>query len=116
VDDVVGGYCVVVGALMAVWWSIDIRGGALRRTDRSTSEIGLHVLAEALTAAGLVTGGILLLTGRGSGLALVASGALLYTVIQSPGYFLARDELAPVAVFAMLGVLTATAIVVALTL
>ncbi|HUW02877.1 MAG TPA: hypothetical protein VMW08_11035 [Acidimicrobiales bacterium] len=114
-EAVVGGYCVVVGALMAIWWSIDIRGGALRRNDRSTSEIGLHVFAEALTAAGLLTGGILLLAGRGSGIALAALGALLYTVIQSPGYFLARDELAPVAMFAMLAVLTTTAIV-ALTL
>ena len=48
--------------------------------------------------------------------ALVALGMLLYTVIQSPGYFLARHELAPVVMFAVLALLTVAAIVVTATL
>ena len=36
---------------------------------------------------------------------------LLYTVIQSPGYFVARHERAPVVMFAVLALLTIAAIV-----
>ena len=36
---------------------------------------------------------------------------LLYSLIQSPGYFLARHELAPVVMFAVLAVLAVVAIV-----
>ena len=106
----VGVYCVIVGAFMVVWWIIDIRRGALMRPDRSRPEIMLHLAAELVTAALLVAGGALLSPGGNTGVALVGLGALLYTVINSPGYFLARRERAPVIMFAVLFALTATAI------
>ena len=49
-------------------------------------------------------------------MALVGLGMLLYTVIQSPGYFLARHERAPVVMFAVLALLTIAAIVATATL
>ena len=49
-------------------------------------------------------------------LALVGLGMLLYTVIQSPGYFLARHQWPPVVMFAVLGVLTSLAIIVTITM
>jgi hypothetical protein len=110
----VGWYAIAVGLLMAGWWTVDLRGGALDRPDRSRIELGLHLAAEFATAAALVAGGILLLTGAGSGLALVGLGMLLYTVIQSPGYFLARGEREPAVMFGALVALTVVVIVVLL--
>jgi hypothetical protein len=107
----VGWYGIAVGTLMAIWWVLDIRGGALRRPDRAAAEIGLHLAAELLTAALLVAGGTVLLVDGGSRLLLVALGMLLYTIVQSPGYFLARHEMAPVVMLAALIVLTAAALV-----
>jgi hypothetical protein len=106
----VGVYCVIVGVFMAAWWVTGIRRGALNRPDRSRSEIMLHLAAELATAALLAAGGALLLAGGAAGVALVGLGALLYTVIASPGYFIARHERAPAVMFAVLLVLTAAAI------
>ena len=102
-------YCLVVGVLMAAWWAVDIRRGALAR-DRARPEIILHLAAELVTAALLVAGGAVLLAGGITGVALAGLGMLLYTVIASPGYFIARHQWAPAAMFAVLAILSAAAI------
>jgi hypothetical protein len=112
VTTVVGWYAIVVGGLMIGWWAVELRGGALQRPDRSPSEVGLHLLAELLTAGLLVAGGIVLLAGGASSVALIALGMLLYTVIQSPGYFLSRREHPPVVMFGVLAVLTVAALLI----
>ena len=109
----IGIYCLVVAALMAIWWGLEIREGALSRPDRSRGEIGLHLAAELATATLLAVGGILLATGVSEAVALVGLGMLMYTVIQSPGYFLSRRELLPVVMFAVLAGFTALAIAAA---
>jgi hypothetical protein len=106
-------YSLVVAVLMVGWWGLDLRNGVLRRPDRRLAEIGLHLTAEFATAALLVVGSVSLAMGGPPTLALVALGMLLYTVVQSPGYFLARRELAPAAMFGVLLVLTLSAIVAA---
>lgn len=106
-------FAIGLGVLMVAWWGIEVRGGALRRPDRQPTEIGLHLAAEVATAVALVTGGLLVLTDRSASLLLVGLGMLLYTSIQSPGYFLARRELPPVVMFGGLAVATVVAIVVA---
>jgi hypothetical protein len=112
--SVVGWYAVVVGLLMTGWWSVELRAGALDRPDRTRAELRLHLVAEFLTAALLVVGGTVLLATDGTGVVLAALGMLLYTVIQSPGYFLARGERAPVVLFAVLAMTTSAALVVLL--
>jgi hypothetical protein len=107
---VVGWYAIAVGVLMAGWWAVDLRGGALDRPDRSRAELGLHLTAEFLTGAALLVGGVLLLVTDTTGVVLVGLGMLLYTVIQSPGYFLARREREPAVMFAVLVVTTLVAI------
>ena len=112
----VTSYCLAVAALMALWWGMEIRNGALNRPDRSRGEIALHLAAELVTALLLAIGGLVLARGGPRWLALVGLGMLLYTVIQSPGYFVARHEVAPVVMFAALAVLTIAAIVATATL
>ncbi|MDX5399534.1 MAG: hypothetical protein LPK92_07405 [Actinomycetes bacterium] len=107
----VGSYCVAVAAFMGFWWGMSIRKGALDRPDRRRAEIVLHLTAELTTALLLAIGGTILARGGTRALALVGLGMLLYTIIQSPGYFLARQEMPPVVMFAVLAVLTIVAIV-----
>lgn len=101
---------------MGLWWGVEIRHGALSRPDRNRGEIALHLAAESATALFLAVGGIVLGGGGDRWWALVGLGMLLYTVIQSPGYFVARHELAPVVMFAALAVLTIVAIAATATL
>jgi hypothetical protein len=103
-------FAIAVGVLMSMWWTLDVRSGALRRPDRQPIEIGLHLTAELATAVLLVAGGIVALTGGPTVVLTLALGMLLYTVIQSPGYFWARREWAPVVMFAVLGVATVAAV------
>lgn len=110
---VVAWYAIAVGVLMLGWWAVDVRGGALGRPDRRPAEIRLHLAAEVVTAVVLVVGGACVLLDGPASLLLVGLGMLLYTVIQSPGYFLARREAVPVVMFAALAVATVAAIVVA---
>ena len=113
-DGLIAWYAIVVGGVMVVWWGLEIRGGALGRGDRTAAEIGLHLAAELLTAAILVIGGIVLLTTGTTGVVSVGLGMLLYTVIQSPGYFAARREYPPVVMFGVLAGLTIAALTVLL--
>lgn len=116
VSAAVAAYCIVVAVFMVVWWGLALRGGALNRPDRRRGEITLHLTAEIATALLLAVGGAVLARGGTQWLALVGLGMLLYTVIQSPGYFLARHEWPPVVMFALLAVLTTVAITVTATL
>ena len=113
----VAWYCIVVGMLLAGWWANDLRRGAWNRGDRTHGELALHLAGEFVTAGLLIAAGwAWLLVGSGTN-ALVAAGLgmLLYTVIVSPGYFLARLELPAVGMFGVLAVLTVTALAVAVT-
>jgi hypothetical protein len=66
--------------------------------------IAFHLAAESLTALLLVMAGASLVRGGGTGesVGLIASGALLYTVINSAGYFAERGAWAMVAMFGVL--------------
>jgi hypothetical protein len=112
----VGIYCISVGVLMLGWWAVELRGGVLSRPDRKPAEIGLHLAAELLTAGWLVAAGAALLAAGAGAIPFAAAGLgmLLYTVVQSPGYFIARREPAPVAMFVVLVALTVAALAVLL--
>jgi len=106
-------YSIAVGALMAGLWANDLRTGAWDRGDRSHAELALHLAAEFLTAGWLIGAGAALLAAGhvAAPFLAVGIGMLLYTTIVSPGYFLARRELAPVAMFVVIIALTMTAAV-----
>ena len=113
----VAWYCIVVGVLMAAWWTNDLRLGAWNRCDRTHGELALHLAAEFVTAGLLIASGSAWLAVGSAADAWVAAGLgmLLSTVIASPGYFLARREFPAVGMFGVLAALTVTALAVALT-
>ena len=107
-------YCIAVGVLMAAWWANDLRLGAWNRDDRTHGELALHLAAESVTAGLLIASGAASLAVGSAADVWVAAGLgmLLYTVIQSSGYFLARRGLPAVAMFGVLAALTVTALAV----
>lgn len=101
-------YSIFVGVSMLGMWTLFYVAGAIPELATEPARILLHMAAEALTGIALVAAGWGLLRGKtwGRTLYLLATGALIYTLIQSPGYYLQLGVMGFVAMFAMLLLVT----------
>lgn len=106
-------YSVVVGILMIGWWIVSYVTDSIPELRTEPIEFRFHMTAEITTATMLIIAGFGMLTNRkwGFRVYLLSVGMLLYTLIQTPGYFAQRGELALVPMFAALLVLTVSFIV-----
>lgn len=107
----VGWFEIGVGVAIAGLWTVLLLTGRVPELDEGRRDILFHLGAEYLTAALLVGAGVaVLVTARSTAtlLAAVAAGALLYTTINSPGYYADLGDWAMVAMFAVLAVATMT--------
>ncbi len=96
-----------VGLLMVGQWAFFLLNGQVPELETEPRAIRFHLAAEFVTTGALVAAGLGLLLGTGWGrsLYLVATGMLLYTLVNSPGYFAQRGQWALVGMFAVLLVL-----------
>lgn len=108
------GYDLIVGIGMIAQWASMIARGQVIAADqdavsgRGRIEMAFHWVAELLTALALIVAGIALFATRpwAEWIHTLAAGMLLYTVINSAGYFAQRHEWPMVGMFALLLVLT----------
>ncbi len=111
--DLVAAYAIVVGILILDLWAVLYVRKAIPELRTAKREIITHVGAEAMTAVVLLAGGALNFLSSGSTwILLVGMGMLLYSVINSSGYYWHRRVFAPLAMFFVLGVLALVSIVV----
>lgn len=112
-DALVAVYSLAVGTMILGLWIMLLARRRVPEVARGERAIWFHISAEVVTAALLLTGGTGLLVEASWSrlLAGVALGSLLYTVINSPGFYLDRGEPGPVLMFGILAVLTIVAIV-----
>ena len=103
----VAGFVLVMGLGIAGLWGVLLAAGQVPEVAEGRVDIWFHIGAELLTAGLLVAAGVALLRRhtRARVLAAVALGALIYTAINSPGYYAQSGDAAVVAMFA--GVLLA---------
>ena len=103
----VAGFVLVMGLGIAGLWDMLLAAGQVPEVAEGRVDIWFHIAAELLTAGLLVAAGVALLRRhtRARLLAAVALGALIYTAINSPGYYAQSGDAAMVAMFA--GVLLA---------
>lgn len=101
-------YALVVGTFMLGFWIVLLVAGEIPELTTAPYEIGYHLLAEFLTAVALLASGIGLLGGRSLARRLypVALGLLLYTVVNSAGYYAQLGDVAMVGMFTVLTVAT----------
>ena len=104
----------VIGALMLAQWLFFIVAGHVPEFETEPYALGFHLVAEVATAAALVVVGVLLLGGRRGAVrfALVAFGMLVYTSVNSPGYFAQLGQWPLVAMFAGVLAVALAAIIV----
>ncbi len=92
---------------MTAMWIMFYVTGSIPELTTEPARILLHITAEIVTAVALIIAGSGLLAGKtwGYEVYLVATGALLYTMIQSPGYFLHIGQAGFVGMFIVLIIL-----------
>ncbi len=97
-------YSILVGLSIILMWIMFYVTGSIPELESEPARIVMHITAEFITAIALITCGWGLLTLKkwGYQLYLPATGALIYTLVQSPGYFLHTGETALVLMFAVM--------------
>jgi len=101
-------FSILMGAAMIAQWAFFLISGNVPEVKSEPVRVSLHLAAEGITALLLVISGIGLITFSpwSVPLALIAHGMLIYTVIQSPGYFAQKRVWPLVGMFAVFLVLT----------
>jgi hypothetical protein len=98
-----GIFALVVGILMFGQWALSLATGRVPELQTAPLAIGFHLAAEVLTALALLLSGLAILKkiAWGRTLFLVAGGMVLYSAINSPGYFAQRGQWPVVGMFAV---------------
>jgi hypothetical protein len=101
-------YAILVGIAIIGYWVFFLVKKLVPELETEPIRILFHVAAELVTAIVLLAGGWGLLTKSswGAQVYLVSMGMLLYTVIESPGYFAQKRVWLMVGVFAVVLVLS----------
>ena len=109
-------YAIAVGIGMIALWLMLLSTGQVPELAAAPAEIVLHIAAEGIIALVLLAGGIVLLRRAGWGyrVYVLAMGGLLYSIVNSSGYYVQRGNMAMTAMFAVLLVLTVFFTVLAL--
>lgn len=99
-----GTYAVVVGGLMIVQWAFFLASGNVPELKTEPIRILGHLAAEFTSALALILSGIGLLADTSWALtaAPFALGMLIYTLIESPMYFVQKRQWPIVGMFAVL--------------
>lgn len=104
-------FAIAVGILMALQWAFFLTAGQVPELQTAPWEIAHHLAAELMTAVTLVGGGIGLL-GRvrwAKTVTLLGLGMVIYSSVNSSGYFSQSGQWAFTGMFAVLLVLAAAA-------
>lgn len=88
----IAGFAMTVGLLMLLMWGFFYFTDQIPELESKPIEIGLHIVAETATAFILIVGGRMLWNrhDKGKGVCLFGLGMLAYTLIVSPGYYVAQ--------------------------
>lgn len=94
-------YSIFMGVSMIGMWLMFWSTGEIPELETEPIRIGAHLAAEFATAFLLITAGVSILKRCEIGLNLfqVSMGMLIYTLIQSPGYFAQQADIEFVVMF-----------------
>ncbi len=106
------GYAIVVGALMLIVWAFLLVAGEVHDIQTQFLALVFHWAAELITALALIASGLALWKSKrwaawGYPLAM---GMLIYSLINSPGFYAQAQEWEMVGMFAALLVLAVAAL------
>ena len=101
-------YSMTVGVLMLGQWSFFILSGNVVEFNTTPIEISIHISIEVVTALLLLITGYRLLKDKKNSIKwnILAQGMLIYTVVNSSGYFAQLGQWPLVLMFAVLLILS----------
>lgn len=105
----VGWFEIAIGISIAGLWAMLLMTRQVPEIAEGRRDIWFHLGAELLTAALLIAAGVAVLTVGSQTAGVMAAmglGALLYTTINSPGYYADLGQWPMVAMFVLLAVAT----------
>ena len=107
-------YNILVGLMMTGMWIMLISTGQVPYLDTPQVEIKLHIITEVATAFSLILGGVSIIKEWAvrHTLPYVSHGMLLYTIMNSSGYYIDLGDTAMVAMFSVLLVCTIVSLIV----
>lgn len=113
-ERIVAGYCIFIGILITGLWVMLISTGQVPYLDTPQLEIKIHIATELITAWSLILGGVSILKDwkMKRFLPYVSQGMLLYSILNSSGYYLDLGETGMALMFASLLVCTLASLVV----
>ncbi len=103
-NKVAAFFSIIIGvAMMGLWLLLYITSNIPELTAEPI-RISMHILAEVVTAVMLILGGIGILTGMkwAKEIYLLSMGMLIYTLIQSPGYYMESEDYGFVIMFVIM--------------
>ncbi len=103
IKKIASAYSIFIGLSIFGMWIMFWILGEIPELETEPIRIGMHLTAEFVTAVLLIVGGVALLKSWKYGIDLfqISMGMLIYTLIQSPGYFAEQGEFVFVMMFAM---------------
>lgn len=99
-----GIFQILVGTGMIGIWLVSFANRAIPELESEVFRISMHILAELCTATLLLISGFSILMNKqpASSLFHVSMGALIYTLVASPGYFAQLNQWGVVSLFFVL--------------
>jgi len=106
-------YQVIIGTGIMGIWILNFLKGEIPELQREPWRIAAHLAAEVLTGTMLLVSGLSILLGRKQRKTLyyLAFGALIYTLVASPGYFAHQGNWVAVILFMIMLGLTLAIII-----
>lgn len=106
-------YCILIGISMIGVWTMLYLNNEIPELATTPIAIGMHITAEIVTGVLLIVGGLGLILQKtwGFQMYMFSMGMLVYTLIQSPGYYAQKGEYAFVAMFAVCIILAVVIII-----
>ena len=108
-----GLFQTLIGVEILAIWSLILIQGEVPELEAEPWKIVMHILAELFTGSILLISGLnILIRAKKLRIFHLSMGALIYTLIASPGYYAHQEQWAMVAMFAVLLLSTITILVV----
>jgi len=106
-------YMLFVGCMIILLWTFLSSTNNVPEFESEAINISFHITAEIITAALLLISGIGMLQNKrwSKNLSFISLGTLLYTIINSSGYYAQRSEMQFLLMFGILLVLTLSIII-----